>query len=169
MNNLTKFLTLFLMVILVTGCPKKRPVDDENYGSEDSSSTYNAVDASNVSGSAGGSGGISPHNKLAQVFYFDYDSSKLKPEAMQALDQHAKQLISSKASITLIGHTDERGTHEYNMALGERRAKAVHSYLSLKGVPSNRMSVVSYGKELPIATGSNEAAWAQNRRVELFK
>ena len=103
------------------------------------------------------------------TFYFEYDSSDLKPEAMRALDVHARDLQSNGARVVLEGHADERGTREYNMALGERRAKAVQRYLVLQGVSPAQLELVSYGEERPVAMGSSEESWAQNRRVELRK
>jgi peptidoglycan-associated lipoprotein len=103
------------------------------------------------------------------TFYFEYDSSDLKPEAMRALDAHAKVLQNSGVRVVLEGHTDERGTREYNMALGERRAAAVQRYLVLQGVSPAQLELVSYGEERAVATGSDEQSWSQNRRVELRK
>jgi peptidoglycan-associated lipoprotein len=103
-----------------------------------------------------------------RVFYFDTDASNLKPEAEGALMAHAKLLTKvGVARVQLTGHTDERGTQDYNLALGERRANAVARYFSAAGVKAEQINVVSYGKERPVADGSNEAAWQQNRRVEL--
>lgn len=101
------------------------------------------------------------------TFYFEFDSSELKPEAMRALDAHAKVLKATGVRVVLEGHTDERGTREYNMALGERRASAVQRYLSMQGVAPAQLELVSYGEERPVALGSEEQSWAQNRRVEL--
>ena len=101
------------------------------------------------------------------VFYFDYDSYNLKPEATEALDAHIAAMQGNDATVRLEGHTDERGTREYNMALGERRANAVRDYMVVNGVPSYRIETVSYGEERPIAYGSGESNWSQNRRVEL--
>ncbi|MEH6584928.1 MAG: peptidoglycan-associated lipoprotein Pal [Halioglobus sp.] len=101
------------------------------------------------------------------VFYFDYDSYNLKPEAVEALDAHISSMQGNESTVRLEGHTDERGTREYNMALGERRANAVRDYMVVNGVPSYRIESVSYGEERPIAYGSGESNWSQNRRVEL--
>lgn len=101
------------------------------------------------------------------VFYFDYDSYNLTPDAVSALDAHISALQGSEATVRLEGHTDERGTREYNMALGERRANAVRDYMVVNGVSSYRIETVSYGEERPIAYGSGESNWSQNRRVEL--
>jgi len=88
---------------------------------------------------------------------------------MRALDVHAKDLRAAGNRVVLEGHTDERGSREYNMALGERRAAAVQRYLAGQGVSPSQLELVSYGEEKPAAMGSNEEAWAQNRRVELRK
>jgi peptidoglycan-associated lipoprotein len=88
---------------------------------------------------------------------------------MRALDVHAKDLKAQGNRVVLEGHTDERGTREYNMALGERRAAAVQRYLVLQGVSPAQLELVSYGEEKPAVVGSTEEAWAQNRRVELRK
>jgi peptidoglycan-associated lipoprotein len=101
------------------------------------------------------------------VFYFDFDSSTLKPEAQDALDAHIALLRTNDASVRLEGHTDERGTRDYNMALGERRANAVRDYMVVNGIASYRIETISYGEEKPVAYGSGEAIWSQNRRVEL--
>ena len=102
------------------------------------------------------------------MVHFDYDSSELTTEDYQTLQAHAQFLLANAGSkIALTGHTDERGTREYNMALGERRAKAVQSFLITNGVNSGQLEAVSYGKEMPINAGHNEAAWKENRRVEL--
>lgn len=101
------------------------------------------------------------------VFYFDYDSSMLKPAAQAALDAHIALLRTNDRTIRLEGHTDERGTRDYNMALGERRANSVRDYMVVNGIPSYRIETVSYGEEQPVAYGSGESNWSQNRRVEL--
>jgi len=105
--------------------------------------------------------------RAIKTFYFEFDSSDLKQDAMRALDVHARDLQGSGKRVVLEGHTDERGTREYNMALGERRAKAVQRYLVLQGVSPAQLELVSYGEERPVAGGHTESDWAQNRRVEL--
>ncbi|MFK8049456.1 MAG: peptidoglycan-associated lipoprotein Pal [Halioglobus sp.] len=101
------------------------------------------------------------------VFYFEFDSSTLTAQAREALDAHAALLATNDRTVRLEGHTDERGTRDYNMALGERRANAVRDYLAGSGVANYRIESVSYGEEQPIAFGSGESNWTQNRRVEL--
>lgn len=105
--------------------------------------------------------------RAGTVFYFDFDSSELKPAAQDALDAHIALLKTNDRSVRLEGHTDERGTRDYNMALGERRANAVRDYMVVNGVASYRIETISYGEEQPVAYGSGESNWSQNRRVEL--
>jgi peptidoglycan-associated lipoprotein len=97
--------------------------------------------------------------------FFEYDSSELTNEARDSLKKQAEWLeYHSRARVTVEGHCDERGTREYNLALGERRANAVKSYLMALGVPVSRLSTISYGKERPAVVGNGESAWSQNRR-----
>lgn len=102
-----------------------------------------------------------------RVIYFDYDQYTLSPEAQNA-GQYDAEMLKRAPHLTVLveGHCDERGTDEYNLALGERRARSVAEYLTTLGV-HNRLSTVSYGSELPVDPGHNEAAWAKNRRAVL--
>ena len=105
-----------------------------------------------------------------QDAYFDYDSYDLREDARGALDADAKTLTDhAHASVMIEGHCDERGTPEYNLALGERRANAAKDYLVAHGVDGSRIETVSYGEERPFATGHDEASWAQNRRAHLVQ
>jgi peptidoglycan-associated lipoprotein len=101
------------------------------------------------------------------VFYFDFDSSTLKPAAQAALDAHIALLKTNDRSVRLEGHTDERGTRDYNMALGERRANAVRDYMVVNGVASYRIETSATGKSSRRLRQSGESNWSQNRRVEL--
>lgn len=102
------------------------------------------------------------------IFYFDFDKASLKTVNYEALKNHAAYLAQNpNAKIRVEGHADERGTREYNIALGERRGKAVHKFLSSAGADSRQMEVISYGEERPAAVGHTESAWVKNRRVEL--
>ncbi len=97
--------------------------------------------------------------------YFAYDKSDISPEARAILTKQSDWLKkNANVTVTIEGHCDERGTREYNLALGERRATAVKNVLVALGIPANRVSTISYGKERPAVVGSTEAAWAQNRR-----
>ena len=104
---------------------------------------------------------------VGTVFYFEFDSSSLTEDARAQVDAHIQALLGNNDSVRLEGHTDERGTREYNLALGERRANAVRDYMVANGLPSYRVETISYGEENPVAYGSGETNWQQNRRVEL--
>jgi peptidoglycan-associated lipoprotein len=110
-----------------------------------------------------------PQGVLAKrSVYFDYDSYIVKDEFKPVLDAHGKYLVANKArKIVIQGNTDDRGGREYNLALGQKRAEAVRKALSLLGVTESQMEAVSFGKEKPKATGSDEAAWAENRRADI--
>ena len=106
-------------------------------------------------------------DQLADVFY-DYDSAELGSSAQSTLDADGKVLNdNASVSVTIEGHCDERGTVEYNLALGDRRANAAKDYLVRFGIAASRLSAVSYGEERPFATGADESAYAQNRRAHL--
>ncbi|MGB1191764.1 MAG: peptidoglycan-associated lipoprotein Pal [Pseudomonadales bacterium] len=104
---------------------------------------------------------------LDSVFYFEYDQSSLTSAARAALDAQAAALRGGVSDVRLEGHADERGSREYNLALGERRAKAVADYLAIQGVSRSRIEVVSYGEERPVSLRSDDSAYSLNRRVEL--
>ena len=104
--------------------------------------------------------------------YFDFDKSDIKPESIEVLDQHADAIQKAVETnpdlvVRIEGHCDERGTIDYNFALGNRRAQTVSRYLRVKGVPANNIETISYGEEQPAQNESNEAAWALNRRAVL--
>jgi peptidoglycan-associated lipoprotein len=105
-------------------------------------------------------------NSPLKPAFFDYDSAELTPEAQHTLDENAATLKKYPTwAVTIEGHTDERGTAEYNLALGERRALAAKTYLVSLGIPADRLRTVSYGKEFPFDPGHDEAAWSKNRRA----
>lgn len=105
---------------------------------------------------------------LAHIIYFDFDQSTIKAEFRAALNGHAAYLSQNpSANIVLEGHADERGTREYNIALGERRGNAVSRYLVVQGVSVDAIEVVSFGEERPVNAGHDSASWAENRRVEI--
>ena len=162
-----KIAVVALALAVVVGCSSKKG-DAAGEGAIDPNAGY---DASANGAGMDGSGSMSDEDALRAitVFYFAYDSADLQPEAMRALDVHARDLKSNGQRVVLAGNTDERGTREYNMALGERRGQTVQRYLVLQGVSPAQLEVVSYGEERPVALGNDEQAWAQNRRVEMTK
>jgi peptidoglycan-associated lipoprotein len=105
-----------------------------------------------------------------QTIYFDFDKAVITPESQETLKKNRDYLMSRPDFRVLIeGHCDERGTNEYNLALGERRAAATRRFLTDLGIDPNRMDVISYGEERPVDPAANEAAWAKNRRAEFKK
>jgi peptidoglycan-associated lipoprotein len=119
-----------------------------------------------MSGSSGGSGaGGSAMSGGLHTIYFDFDESALRADAKQSLQNNAKYLNqNSGTSVQIEGNCDERGSEEYNLALGMRRAEAAKRYLMDLGIDGSRMSTISFGEERPAVRGSSEAAWAKNRR-----
>jgi peptidoglycan-associated lipoprotein len=107
---------------------------------------------------------FAPNPNLKTV-YFDFDKYDIRPNDAKTLDANAAWLKTNANNLVLIeGHCDERGTNEYNLALGEKRAKAAMNYLVAQGVQASRITIISYGKERPVCTEKTEACWAQNRR-----
>lgn len=104
---------------------------------------------------------------LSNVVYFDFDKYDLTAESRAVLLAHADKLKGASVAVRLEGHADERGSREYNMALGEKRANAVRDFLVTQGVNGSSLETVSFGEEQPAVVGSDDASWAQNRRVEL--
>jgi peptidoglycan-associated lipoprotein len=129
-------------------------------GSEFDDAGAGANDGANSGYDANASSGIAP-------IYFDLDRSDIKPQFETILEAAAAQLKSSGSSALIEGHCDERGSDEYNVALGERRAVAVRRYLYNLGVPVSQLSVVSYGEARPAVSGTGETAWSLNRRAEI--
>jgi len=150
-------LVALIAAAAIAGCSSSST--DQNSGASTAASAASSAKASSDSAS----------NLLSQrVVYFDFDKSAIRADAYESLQAHAKYLADhSGAKIRVEGHADERGTREYNMALGERRAKAVLSFLTANGASAAQLDVVSYGEEKPAATGHDEASWTQNRRAEL--
>ena len=162
------FLTaLFVSALLfVGGCSSSGGSKDGEDGSGDDFDTTlgnaSGSDGSGGSGYGSGAGGGNP-----RVIYFDYDDSSIRSEYDSVLASHAQNLIKSGGRITIQGHTDERGSREYNMALGEERAHVVSRHLINQGVSASQITSVSYGEEQPESYEHNESAWARNRRAVL--
>ncbi len=157
-----KVLALIAGLALVTACES---APDEGAAASGAGAAASSGSTSKVLAPAPGTQDDLVVNVGDRVF-FDFDRYNLKPPARRVLERQAVWLKKySKVTITVEGHTDERGTREYNLALGDRRANSTKDYLISLGIDPNRIKTISYGKERPVALGSNEAAWAQNRRA----
>lgn len=122
---------------------------------------------STTDSTSGGYGSTDP-SLQNRVVYFDFDKYDIRVDSEATLNAHAQYLAAHPgAKLRVEGHADERGTREYNMALGERRAKAASAFLTSKGASASQIEVISYGEERPVALGHEEGSWAQNRRAEL--
>ena len=124
------------------------------------------VEAGKLVVDSGDNSGVS--QTLVGIFLFDFDQAIVRRVAHAELNKHASALAGDRfIRVRVEGHADERGTREYNLALGERRADAVRAYLVSQGASNSQIEVISYGEEKPIVSGKNERSWAKNRRVEL--
>ena len=172
-----RLLALFAVAFLFAACETASNVTGDSASGSSSSSATGSTSATAASESATATAPssatsatqMSDAEKLAQVgntVYFGFDSADLSGKAQATLDRQAAFLNVNPALVVIVeGHADERGTREYNLALGDRRATAVRDYLLAKGLNSARIRTVSYGKERPAVSGSNEASWEKNRRA----
>jgi peptidoglycan-associated lipoprotein len=164
-----RFLAICAVAFLFTACETASNVAVDSASGSSSSSATAAGAGSSSSSSSTTATQMSNAEKLAQVgntVYFGFDSSELAGEAQATLDRQAAFLNVNPTMVVIIeGHADERGTREYNLALGDRRAVAVRDYLLAKGLNAARVRTVSYGKERPAVSGSNEESWEKNRRA----
>lgn len=159
-QNLLRGAAVIFAVLGLVACSKRGPSD---MATAQDLSGYGAV--GDRSGFAGDENG-NPLEK--RVYYFDFDSYDVKEAYMPVLDAHAKNIAkNSSVHVRIEGNADERGSREYNVALGERRAKAVARVLERDGVSPRQISIVSYGAERPAVQGHDESAWQYNRRVEI--
>ncbi|MGJ8670423.1 MAG: peptidoglycan-associated lipoprotein Pal [Oceanococcus sp.] len=172
-RNILSSLLLFTLV----AC-SSTPDDMDNADNANNLPEYGQTDDGGMNSSGINGRELGDVNPLAQAeqreaalrqqltVYFDFDSSQIRSEFMPVLDAHARFLRDTPtARMRLAGHTDERGTREYNIALGERRGEAVRRALLLRGAARAQLLVVSYGEEQPASLGTGEQAWTQNRRV----
>ena len=167
---LNKFFVMVGLVFLLASCEtaSQKAVS----GSASSTSTTSGSSADSVKKKGSGlfaKAKETASDKLISVgdrVYFGYDSAELSNEAKQMLDKQSRFLrANADLSFTIEGHCDERGTREYNLALGEQRATAVRDYLVIEGIDPDRLRVISYGKEKPAVIGANDMAWSKNRRA----
>jgi peptidoglycan-associated lipoprotein len=176
----SKIMIVVVPALLLIGCGTSGEVQDEGAGAPAADSGASAT-TSGVSGDSGAAMEATQDTmkeKAAdelgelvskRVVYFDFDRSDVKDEFSMIVSAHGKFLAAnSNAKVTLEGHADERGTREYNIALGERRIAAVKRILTLEGASAGQIEAISYGEERPAALGHDEDAWALNRRVEFI-
>ena len=168
-----KLFTSALLVFFLAACSTtpKDTADSSGSGSSSSSSDVSSSEEGSITETSPETASITPGSQedlivnVGDRVFFNYDSSDLDSDAQELLqDQVAWLKQYSDVSVIVEGHCDERGTREYNLALGEKRAQSVKNYLISLGVSSDRISTISYGKERPAVVGSNDGAWAQNRR-----
>ncbi|MEQ1515707.1 MAG: peptidoglycan-associated lipoprotein Pal [Usitatibacteraceae bacterium] len=164
------------MMVLLAACASKDPtptkVEDRSPVTNSSTTTppsTTGVSKTDVSGTSGLNPLKDPNNILSKrVIYFDYNTDAVRPEFASVIQAHASFLAQNRnRKVRLEGHADERGSREYNMALGQRRANAVRQASAILGVANDRMETISFGEDKPRANGHDEASWAQNRRVEI--
>ncbi|EIJ42821.1 peptidoglycan-associated lipoprotein [Beggiatoa alba B18LD] len=170
MSKYLRYSAVLLAVLAFAGCSSKggekpaeaKPEEMVAPPVRDSSTTgvnQGNVDSNNLSGLT------APADRIV---FFDYDRSDIRPEGRNLLEEHARFLSANPtAAVRLEGHADERGSREYNLALGERRAESVKRMLTILGVSADRLTTLSYGEERPLDLGNNESSWQRNRRVEL--
>lgn len=169
---LRSFAVVVLAGLVLAGCSSKgsKAEPAQGGGADDGQATTREPASGTEYGfDANGNPFIPGTNQpLARIFYFDYDQSQLQQSDLNALEMHAAILRNNPTrGIVVEGHADERGTREYNLALGERRGNAIRSFLTAAGVASNQIETVSYGEERPDDPGHSEEAWARNRRAVL--
>jgi len=173
-----KKIFIVLLIVVAFGCAKKQIKTTEEPAAKDKRATEETVGtkkevvedklytAKKEGDIASETDKITAEEAISRDVLFDYDQYEIRTDARPILDSVAAWMNSHKGvSITIEGHCDERGTNEYNLALGEKRAKAAREYLSLLGVSSGRISLMTYGEEKPVCTQSNEECWQKNRRA----
>jgi peptidoglycan-associated lipoprotein len=176
MRKMVTIACLMAAAAVLSGCPKKAttvqqpsagpqvPGAGAGGAGEGASTSTSPLGGDASANGMGGAGGA----MSGRVIYFDFDKSDIKPEYASIITQNAQNLAAHpNMKLKLEGNTDDRGTREYNIGLGERRAQAVRRALLLQGVPENQLTTVSFGAERPAVQGDSEEAWAKNRRVEL--
>jgi peptidoglycan-associated lipoprotein len=174
-RHMYRLVTLLLLAatLAMGGCGPKPPKPSSTAPTEvPGGASTEGANAANAAGGALGSqeeiGGPQAGLLANRIVYFDFDSAVIKGQGVDVVAAHAKYLAGSpQARVRLEGNTDERGSREYNIGLGDRRAQAVRRSLLLQGVSEGQLTIVSYGEERPADPGHDEAAWAKNRRVEI--
>lgn len=171
--RITMWLAVLPACLMLAGCPSTPPVEqvDSEPVIDDAGATTMPVDDDAAGrGMEFGDEGQGPEAELRnqRIIYFEFDQSNIQPEFNEVLAAHARYLAENPGKrARLEGHADERGSREYNIGLGERRAQSVRRVFLIHGVGSNQMITVSFGEERPAELGSDEESWARNRRLEI--
>ena len=167
-----RLILILAMAGLLTACGSSQEksdsatVVDGTTGSEDGAQTFGA-DNDSMNGASALDDPASPLS--VRILYFEYDSSEVLPAYREVLEAHANYLAQHpETTVSLEGHADERGTREYNLALGERRSQSVKSQMMVFGPTAAQLRTTSYGEERPVSDSHDEQAWSQNRRVEII-
>jgi len=172
-SHFLKLGVLILSLLTLAACSSTGETEEADSSAQTSTASSSSSNSAQSSG-ASGRGQLTQEEIRAQnalqqtVFYFDFDVAEFKPEDRQTLVYHARDLAANlNKRVRLEGHADERGTREYNLALGERRANNIMNFLIVNGASRSQIETVSYGEERPSVNGQTEAAYARNRRVEV--
>lgn len=165
--------------VLLAGCPSHKPRPQPTNASQNTpvgaldQPTTSGANGTNAEGSQGANAGTDAAGPTSgqlqnRTIYFDFDSSEIKSDYNAMITAHARYLAANPSvKVRVEGNTDERGSREYNIGLGERRAQAVRRALMLQGVSEGQITTVSYGEERPAVTGHTEEAWSRNRRANI--
>jgi peptidoglycan-associated lipoprotein len=172
--KLTHVLAVAVLSLGLAACSKPTRPDQTTAAPAESGAATSGLGGEAAAGAGSSSTALTPQQQALaaiqqkNVIYFEFDSAEIRQEYVAVVAAHAQYLVKyPTASVRLEGHTDERGSREYNIGLGERRAQTVRRALLAQGVAESQITTVSYGEERPAVAGSDEAAFAQNRRVEL--
>jgi peptidoglycan-associated lipoprotein len=179
-SRIRGFIAVSLAAVLLVGCASKEPEDSAGMDSATEAPAETMTSETKTEAAKpmvrGGkivvpldsSDGMAGTETLQGIFYFDFDQAIVKRSGHVELNKHARVLSGdSLMRVRLEGHADERGTREYTLALGERRANAIRAYLIAQGASRSQVEVISYGEEKPVNAGHSENSWSQNRRVEV--
>lgn len=167
-------LIISIIVLLTNSCVKKQIKNSDNNQGDTSNKQQIIQSTTNVSGISEIFGDTTNNETnvrkkataTLKTIYFDFDKYELKPESMDVLSQNAKVIIENNFSIVIEGHCDERGTEQYNLSLGQKRANVVKEYYIRLGVNPSKIATISYGEEMPVCGEKTEDCWALNRRAE---
>lgn len=162
-------LIVLMVVLAAMGCSRNRPPETETRPRSEAPTDTGTTGTDPGAEDAEAMARDAAMGEISEMIFFDFNQSDLKPEARETLQGKAEAMRQfAEIRVRIEGHADERGTVEYNLALGERRAEAARQYLIDLGIDTDRLTTISYGEERPMVAESNESAWSQNRRDEFI-